>query len=66
MTIVAITQRPSLLRSVDKIMILKDGAVQVIGARDEVLPMVTGRKPASNNTPTRRPSGGTDAPMMDA
>lgn len=63
MTIVAITQRPSLLRSVDKIMILKDGAVQVIGARDEVLPLVTGRKPA--NAPAPRP-GGTDAPILDA
>jgi ATP-binding cassette, subfamily C, bacterial len=37
-TVVAITQRPSLLRSVDKIMIVKDGGVQAIGKRDEVLP----------------------------
>ena len=31
MTVVAVTQRPSLLRSVDKIMMIKDGAVQAIG-----------------------------------
>lgn len=39
-TVVAITQRPSLLKSVDKIMILTKGAVQAIGRRDEILPML--------------------------
>jgi len=42
-TVVAITQRPTLLKSVDKIMILKDGAIQVFGPRDEVIPMIVGR-----------------------
>ncbi|KAB7785424.1 type I secretion system permease/ATPase [Methylorubrum populi] len=42
-TVVAITQRPALLHSVDKIMILKDGAVQAIGPRDEMIPLIVGK-----------------------
>jgi ATP-binding cassette subfamily C protein len=53
-TVVAITQRPALLRSVDKIMILKDGTAQAIGKRDDILPLLSGRGPgngaASSNT----------------
>ncbi|HEV7256220.1 MAG TPA: type I secretion system permease/ATPase [Bosea sp. (in: a-proteobacteria)] len=44
MTVVAVTQRPTLLRSVDKIMMIKDGAVQVMGTRDEILPLITGQR----------------------
>ncbi|WP_291844251.1 type I secretion system permease/ATPase [Bradyrhizobium sp.] len=47
-TVVAITQRPSLLKSVDKIMVMKDGAVQILGKRDDVMPILTGRKPGDN------------------
>lgn len=43
-TVVAITQRPSLLRNVDKIMILKNGTVQALGKRDDIIPMITARK----------------------
>jgi ATP-binding cassette subfamily C protein len=39
-TIVAITQRPALLKSVDKIMILKQGAVHAIGKRDDMIPII--------------------------
>jgi ATP-binding cassette subfamily C protein len=42
-TVVAITQRPALLKSVDKIMIMKDGSVQAFGPRDEILPILAGR-----------------------
>src|SRR6185437_4679154 len=56
MTVVTITQRPALLQSVDKIMILQNGAVQAFGARDEVIPMVTG---------CAQPSASA-APMLDA
>jgi len=41
-TVVAITQRPALLRSVDKIMVMKAGVVQALGKRDEILPMISG------------------------
>lgn len=43
-TVVAITQRPSLLRSVDKIMVLKKGTVQALGDRGDIMPLLTGRK----------------------
>ena len=46
-TTVTITQRPALLKSVDKIMILKDGAIQALGPRDEIIPMIVGRPGAS-------------------
>ncbi len=41
---VAITQRPALLKSVDKIMMIKDGTVQAFGRRDEIIPLMSGRK----------------------
>ncbi|WP_334373862.1 type I secretion system permease/ATPase [Bradyrhizobium sp. AZCC 1719] len=52
-TVVTITQRAALLMSVDKIMILHQGAVQAFGSRDEIIPMITGRKP--NNLPNGDP-----------
>lgn len=42
-TIVAITQRPALLQSVDKILLLKEGTAQAIGKRDDILPLIVGR-----------------------
>lgn len=48
MTVVAVTQRPALLRSVDKIMMIKDGAVQAIGAREEILPLIVGQRSIDN------------------
>jgi ATP-binding cassette, subfamily C, bacterial len=47
MTVVTITQRAALLQSVDKIMILHQGAVQAFGTRDEIIPTITGRKPTN-------------------
>lgn len=46
-TVVTITQRAALLQSVDKIMILHQGAVQALGTRDEIIPIITGRKPTN-------------------
>jgi len=51
MTIVAVTQRPSLLRSVDRIMMIRDGAVLAIGTRDEILPMITGQSSIEGGHP---------------
>ena len=42
-TVVAITQRPALLRSVDKIMVIKSGTVQAMGHCQEILPMISGQ-----------------------
>lgn len=51
-TIIAVTQRPALLQSVDKIMILQNGSVQAFGAREELLPMLGGRKPPNGPGPS--------------
>ena len=45
MTVVTVTQRGSLLRSVDKIMILKNGAIQAFGERDQIIALLSGAKP---------------------
>jgi ATP-binding cassette subfamily C protein len=37
-TVVAVTQRPALLKSVDKIMLLAEGKVGALGPREEMLP----------------------------
>lgn len=55
-TVVTITQRAALLRSVDKIMILNNGSVQAFGTRDEIIPLITGRKP----------NGGDGPPMLNS
>ncbi|MEM8797098.1 MAG: type I secretion system permease/ATPase [Pseudomonadota bacterium] len=44
MTVVAVTQRPALLNSVDKIMLLKDGTVQAFGERKDIIPMITAQR----------------------
>ena len=49
LTVVTITQRPSLLRSVDKIMILNNGSVQAFGKRDDIIPLITGRNPINGS-----------------
>ncbi|HEY8332263.1 MAG TPA: type I secretion system permease/ATPase [Tardiphaga sp.] len=49
MTVVTITQRAALLQSVDKIMILHQGSVQAFGTREEIIPMIAGRKPAGGS-----------------
>lgn len=49
-TVVTITQRAALLMSVDKIMILHNGAVKAFGTRDDIIPMITGRKPAGGGS----------------
>jgi len=43
-TVVVITQKPSLLSSVDKVMLLADGTIQLFGERQAVLEKLAGRK----------------------
>ncbi|MDO8979003.1 MAG: type I secretion system permease/ATPase [Afipia sp.] len=54
-TVVTITQRAALLMSVDKIMILNNGSVQAFGTRDDIIPMITGRKPNGAGGPGTGP-----------
>ncbi len=42
-TVIVIAHRPSILRHVDKILVLREGVVQLFGPRDEVIPKVTGQ-----------------------
>lgn len=54
-TVVTITQRAALLMSVDKIMILNNGSVQAFGTRDDIIPIITGRKPTGAGGPGNGP-----------
>jgi ATP-binding cassette subfamily C protein len=62
LTIVTITQRPALLRSVDKIMILNNGAVQAFGKREELLPLIASGKALNGG----RQSPADDGPILDS
>jgi ATP-binding cassette subfamily C protein len=62
LTVVTITQRPALLRSVDKIMIINNGAVQTIGNREDVLPLLAGGKALNGS----KPPAVDDRPIMDS
>ena len=64
-TIVAITQRPSLLQSVDRIMILKDGTAQALGKREDIIPLLSGRPPGNGSVPPPA-STGNGPPRLDA
>jgi ATP-binding cassette subfamily B protein/ATP-binding cassette subfamily C protein len=46
-TVVVIAHRPSILRHVDKILVLKDGQMQMFGPRDEILHKLIGPEPAA-------------------
>ncbi len=66
MTLVVITQKPSLLSSVDKIMLMADGNIALYGFRQQVLEALEQRRrggpPINQNpggqTPTPRPQAG--------
>ncbi len=55
-TVVVITQKPSLLQHVDKIMLLVDGTVALFGARSEVLEALEARR-RSSSVPRGAPEG---------
>ena len=56
-TVVVITQKPSLLSVVDKIMLLADGSISMFGERIEVLTRLTGKKPQPNKMPPQQQAG---------
>ncbi|WP_240789465.1 type I secretion system permease/ATPase [Pseudooceanicola onchidii] len=57
-TVVVITQKPSLLSVVDKIMLLADGSVQMFGERTPILQELAGRKAPQQQTRMQGPAGG--------
>ena len=65
-TVVAITQRPALLKSVDRIMIIKDGAMQAHGKRDDILPVLLGAAGGGNGGGTGGGNGGGGGPPRPA
>ncbi len=50
-TVVVITQKPSLLSHVDKILLLANGSVAMIGMREEVLKQLSNRNGQAGNLP---------------
>lgn len=54
-TVVLVSHRPALVQAVDKVLLLKDGAVEMFGPRAEVLKRVMGPRPAEiGNQPVPR------------
>ncbi|MDJ0894330.1 MAG: type I secretion system permease/ATPase [Alphaproteobacteria bacterium] len=53
-TVVVIAHRPSILASVDKLLLLRDGLIEMFGPREELAPKVT--------RPVREPANAVDAP----
>lgn len=53
-TVVAITQRHSLLRCVDRIMVMDKGAISAIGERNQILAMISGQTSGESNVPAQR------------
>ncbi|MDW4548901.1 type I secretion system permease/ATPase [Defluviimonas sp. D31] len=51
-TVVVVTQKPALLQSVDKVMLLTEGRVNLFGTREEVMQAISARRNAKPATPT--------------
>jgi ATP-binding cassette subfamily C protein len=66
LTVVAVTQRPSLLKNVDKIMILQNGGVQAFGKREDVIPLVNGKLNGSGRSVEGRSPGVDELPSLQA
>ena len=45
-TVIMVAHRPSIMMHVDKVLVMRDGAVEMFGERDQVLPKVLGPRPA--------------------
>lgn len=46
-TVIVVSHRPSLVQAVDKVLLLRDGAVEMFGPRAEVMKRVAGPRPAA-------------------
>jgi PrtD family type I secretion system ABC transporter len=62
-TVVLVSHRPALVQGVDKVLLLKDGAMEMFGPRAEVLKrLMTPPRPAGEPT---APQGGGSAPRLE-
>lgn len=60
-TVIVVAHRPSILRHIDRILVLQDGAVRMIGPREEVLAKVMpslAQSPVAGTLGTPRPAAG--------
>jgi PrtD family type I secretion system ABC transporter len=55
-TVVVVSHKPSLFRTADKMLLLRDGAVEMFGPRDQVLAKVIQRAPAPAAVPGPQPA----------
>jgi ATP-binding cassette subfamily C protein len=55
MTVIVTTQRASLLRFVDRILLMRDGMIELYGPRDQVLPKLMNRSASSAPRPEPQP-----------
>jgi PrtD family type I secretion system ABC transporter len=63
-TTVVIAHRPAVLQHVDKILIIKDGAIQAFGPRDEVFSQLSSRHPGSGTASPSSSSASVPSGMM--
>ena len=66
-TVIVVAHRPSILRHIDKILVMQDGMVRMIGPRDEVLARVmpNGATADSARSDTIQPAPSDDLPEQD-
>jgi len=58
-TVVLVSHRPALVEAVDKVLLLRDGAVEMLGPRSDVMRrMMGGARRASPHTPVDAPASG--------
>lgn len=67
-TVIVVAHRPSILRHIDKILVMQDGMVKMIGPRDEVLARVmpNGAATETGRSDTIQPNESPDLPAASA
>lgn len=61
-TLVVIAHRPNILEQVDKVLVLRDGQVDMFGPKDEVVAKLMGQTPSKPAQPAISETHGTSAP----
>ncbi|MGH1417937.1 MAG: type I secretion system permease/ATPase [Hyphomicrobiaceae bacterium] len=64
-TVITISHKPSLLTDVDKLLVLRDGMVDLFGPREEVLPDLFRAVESHNEKPSRVTQRSSDAPQSN-